>query len=38
MGLTQCPLFSLDPDADPAEEARQLHAQGSLVPVELPGV
>ncbi|WP_326647744.1 MULTISPECIES: cytochrome P450 [unclassified Streptomyces] len=37
MGLTQCPLFSLDPDADPAEEARQLHAQGSLVPVELPG-
>ncbi|MFF3455252.1 cytochrome P450 [Streptomyces sp. NPDC002730] len=37
MDLTQCPLFSLDPDADPAEEARQLQAQGPLVPVELPG-
>lgn len=35
--LSQCPLFSLDPQADPTEEARQLHARGSLVPVELPG-
>jgi cytochrome P450 len=35
--LTHCPLFPLDPHADPMEEARQLQALGSLVPVELPG-
>ncbi|MFI1400360.1 cytochrome P450 [Streptomyces sp. NPDC020681] len=35
--LSQCPHFVLDPKADPTEEARKLHALGSLVPVELPG-
>ncbi|MEU3920473.1 cytochrome P450 [Streptomyces sp. NPDC029004] len=35
--LTHRPLFPLDPQADPTEEARQLQALGSLVPVELPG-
>ncbi|MFF3247316.1 cytochrome P450 [Streptomyces sp. NPDC002870] len=37
MDLTHRKLFSLDPNADPGEEARQLRAQGPLVPVELPG-
>ncbi|WP_328666111.1 cytochrome P450 [Streptomyces sp. NBC_00322] len=37
MDLTDRPLFTLDPHADPAEEARRLHALGPLVPVELPG-
>jgi 2-hydroxy-5-methyl-1-naphthoate 7-hydroxylase len=35
--LTHRKLFSLDPNADAGDEARQLHAQGPLVPVELPG-
>jgi 2-hydroxy-5-methyl-1-naphthoate 7-hydroxylase len=35
--LTHRKPFSLDPNADPCDEARQLRAQGPLVPVELPG-
>ncbi len=34
---TDLPLFTLEPHADPAEEARALQAQGPLVAVELPG-
>ncbi|MDQ0938860.1 hypothetical protein [Streptomyces sp. V1I1] len=37
MDLTHRKLYSLDPNADPGDEARQLRAQGPLVPVELPG-
>lgn len=37
MSLTHRPLFPLVPQADPAKEARQLHAEGGLVPVRLPG-
>ncbi|WP_206506138.1 cytochrome P450 family protein [Streptomyces chrestomyceticus] len=37
MSLTHRPLFPLVPQADPAEEARQLHTEGGLVPVRLPG-
>ncbi|MEU7162739.1 hypothetical protein AB0A98_40975, partial [Streptomyces chrestomyceticus] len=37
MSLTHRPLFPLVPQADPAEEARQLHTEGGLVAVRLPG-
>ncbi|MGW4029574.1 cytochrome P450 family protein [Streptomyces sp. NPDC004838] len=37
MDLYDRPLFELDPNTDPVEEARRLHAQGPLIPVRLPG-